>query len=71
MQEIATINSFNRFNNLTNISSGLTLTPDFQKILSAITQKSEESKKTDTFVSAEQSLKEIYPGLKYHVLDAS
>lgn len=41
---------------------------NFQKILNTAAQK---ASKTDTFVNAEQSLKEIYPDLKYHVLDTS
>lgn len=56
-------------NNVNNDSSVPAL--DFQKILSTATRKTEKSEKTSTFVNAEQSLKEIYPDLKYHVLDAS
>lgn len=56
-------------NNVNNDSSVPVL--DFQNILSTATRKTEKSEKTSTFVNAEQSLKEIYPDLKYHVLDAS
>ena len=69
MPGVTALNSLNRFNNTANINSGITF--DFQKILNSVSQKAEESGKTDTFVSAEQSLKKIYPDLKYHVLDAS
>lgn len=41
----------------------------FEKILSAMT--TQQTGKTEMFVSTEQSLKELYPGLKYQVLDAS
>ncbi|WP_334077773.1 hypothetical protein [Paenibacillus sanfengchensis] len=42
--------------------------PDFRELLGT-TLKNANNK--STFVSAEHSLKEIYPDLKYHVLDAS
>lgn len=41
---------------------------DFKNMLNIAEQKAE---KASTFISAKQSLQDTYPGLKYHVLDAS
>lgn len=70
MQTVTALNSFN-FRNHSSNSNGSPSALGFHEILNAVTQTPEGPKKTNTFVSAEQSLKEVYPDLKYHVLDAS
>ena len=71
MQGVTALNNFNLLNYSNNFNSNLAPALDFQRILSTVTQTTEEPEETDTFVSAEQSLREIYPDLKYHVVDAS
>lgn len=68
MQEVAGLDYTNLLNYSKNLNGSSISTLDFQKIMWAASQKVE---KTSTFVSAEKSLKEIYPDLKYQVLDAS
>ncbi|MCL1819022.1 MAG: DUF6033 family protein [Oscillospiraceae bacterium] len=53
------------FNGTNTLNNNLLPGLDFQKIMSTAMQE------TGGFVSAEQSLREIYPGLKYHVADVS
>lgn len=67
--DIQNVSSLLNYSKNNNNSSMAVL--DFQKILSNATEKTEKPDKTTPFVSAEQSLKDIYPDLKYHVLDAS
>lgn len=61
-QGVTTLNYFDLIKNTFGINSNTTI--DFQKILSAATQKTESA-------SAEEMLKDIYPDLKYHVADSS
>jgi hypothetical protein len=68
MQGIVASDSTNLLNYSKNLNKNSVSLFGFQKFLSAAIQKTEE---TSTFSGAEQSLKEIYPDLKYHVLDAS
>ncbi|MEY8352765.1 hypothetical protein AALB39_05325 [Lachnospiraceae bacterium 54-53] len=69
MSGIEALNNSNILNYVQSISNSPVTVSDFKKILSAAA--SQQTEKTETFVSAEHSLKEIYPGLKYQVLDAS
>ena len=71
MQGVTAIENSILFNNSNNINNHSMSTLSFQKILSTLTQNLAGPEKNETFVSAEQSLKELYPGLKYQVLDAS
>lgn len=71
MQGVISIQNSILLNNPNNINNHSMSTLGFQKVLSTLMQTIEGSEKNETFVSAEQSLKELYPGLKYQVLDAS
>ena len=69
IQSVEALNYTNFMNYLQHIGSNSSSVSDFRKILNtASTQKTE---KAETFVNAEQSLKELYPGLKYQVVDTS
>ena len=68
IQGIGALNYNNLLNYVQSINNSSVPISDFKKVLSAASQ---QAGKTETFVSAEQSLKEIYPGLNYQVLDAS
>ncbi len=69
IQSIEALNYFNLFNYAQDVNNILPSTLDFKEILgSAAAQQTGE---VERFVNAEQSLKELYPGLKYQVLDAS
>lgn len=69
IQGIETLNYNNLLNYVQSINNSSIPISEFKKVLSAAA--SQQTEKTETFVSAEQSLKERYPGLKYQVLDAS
>ncbi|AWB45566.1 hypothetical protein DCC85_16065 [Paenibacillus sp. CAA11] len=76
MQGITAFNYSNLLNHTNHLNSSVS-TLDFQNLLKATILKAESAKSTEStksttpWVSAEQSLKERYPGLKYQVLDAS
>lgn len=69
IQGIEALNYNNLLNYVQSINNSSVPISDFKKVLSAAA--SHQAEKEETFVSAEKSLKEIYPGLKYQVLDAS
>lgn len=69
LQGIEALNYNNLLNYVQNSNNSSVPISDFKKVLCAAA--SQQTEKAETFVSAEQSLKEIYPGLKYQVLDAS
>jgi hypothetical protein len=69
IQGIEALNYNNLLNYVQSINNSSVPISDFKKVLNTVA--SQQSEKTENFVSAEQSLKEIYPGLKYQVLDAS
>lgn len=69
IQGIEALNYNNLLNYVQSVNNSSVPISDFKKILSVAANQ--QTKKAENFVTAEQSLKEIYPGLKYQVLDAS
>ncbi|AIQ17092.1 hypothetical protein H70357_10800 [Paenibacillus sp. FSL H7-0357] len=68
MQGVAALNSFRPLITNNNLYNSKANVSDFKNLLNGVEQK---VGKTNTFISAKQSLQETYPDLKYHVLDSS
>lgn len=68
MQGVTAVDYFRPLNTNKHVYNSKVAASDFKNILDVAEQKVE---KTNTFISAKQSLQETYPDLKYHVLDSS
>lgn len=69
IQRIESSNYGSLINYSQNINNSSVVVPGFKKILNTV--PSQQTGKAETFVSGERSLKELYPGLKYQILDAN